>query len=183
MKYPRKVVIMGNHSPKTGSIGVLLILSLLCSCKVMAQNEQKEEKEIIHLSDFKRHNLNNNEVYPWFKPAYEAYKPDMALLRSLYLIKSHISVWIFGGSWCDDTHAQLPVFYKVADAISLDSSSIKLTGVDRNKKAADGSEKDMDVQKVPVFIFYYDGKEVGRIIESVHKTMEEDMAAIYKPYF
>lgn len=158
------------------------IICLSYSCKIMAQNEKKDT-EVIHLSDFQRHNLTNAVVYPWYSPAYDAYKPDMAMLKPLYAIKKSISVTVFGGSWCDDTHALLPIFYKVADAISLDSSSIKLIGVDRDKKAAHAEEKGLNITKVPTFIFYYDGKEAGRIVESVQKSMEEDMAAIYKPYF
>jgi thiol-disulfide isomerase/thioredoxin len=183
MKYPRKVFFAQSQYLKTAILTLVCILCSIYSCKVMAQNEQKKDTEVIHLSDFQRHNLNNNTVYPWYLPAYQAYTPDISVLRPLYSIKKSITVTIYGGSWCDDTHALLPVFYKVADAISMDSSSIKLIGVDRDKKAAHGEEKDMNITKVPSFIFYYDGKEVGRIVESVQKTMEQDMAAIYKPYY
>lgn len=184
MKHPRKVMDRENHSRKTSINFILFLLLIVYSCKVMAQNDEiLKDKEKIHLTDFKRQNLNNQQEYPWFEPAYDAYHPDLNLLRPLFAIKSQISVLIFGGSWCDDTKTLLPIFYTVADAISIDSSSIRLIGVDRDKKSADGSEKGMDVQKVPCFIFYNEGKEIGRIIESVHKSMEEDMVTLYKPYF
>ena len=41
-----------------------------------------------------------------------------------------------------------------------------------------GEEKGLDIIKVPTIIFFKDGKEVNRIVESPLETLEEDMAQI-----
>jgi hypothetical protein len=57
---------------------------------------------------------------------------------------------------------------------------IDIIAVDRKKQASDVDMTPYSIEKVPTFIFYKNGKEVGRIIETPHTTLENDMQLILK---
>jgi len=140
---------------------------------------QAENDSEVHLKDFVRNNLDDAKIYPWFKTGYDAYKPDGFSMNLLTMRKDHISIIIFGGSWCDDTKNLLPEFYKVAENAGISPDQITLIGVDRNKDSRDGRSKQYNIEKVPTFILMYDGKEIGRIVESVQKNIETDITDAY----
>jgi uncharacterized protein YcsI (UPF0317 family) len=50
--------------------------------------------------------------------------------------------------------------------------------VDKDKKTPTGSAKENDITNVPTFIFYRDGKEINRIVESPVAFLEDDILAI-----
>ena len=50
--------------------------------------------------------------------------------------------------------------------------------MDRDKKTPTGSATKNSITNVPTFIFYKDGKEVHRIVESPVEFLEDDMLAI-----
>jgi len=50
--------------------------------------------------------------------------------------------------------------------------------VNINKKIPGHSIDSLDIECVPTFIFYHDGNEEGRIIESPEKSLEKDISAI-----
>jgi tetratricopeptide (TPR) repeat protein len=49
---------------------------------------------------------------------------------------------------------------------------------DAYKQSPTGEEKGLNIHRVPTFIFYKDGKEVNRIVESPKTTFEHDLKAI-----
>ena len=57
---------------------------------------------------------------------------------------------------------------------------LEFIGVDRLKKTHDYSIKELKIKRVPTFIFYKEGKEIGRIIESPNETLEKDFLKIVK---
>lgn len=61
---------------------------------------------------------------------------------------------------------------------------LELITVTKSKDTPEGFEKDLDIMQVPTFIFYKDGKEIGRYVEFARKTLEKDMLAIVseQPY-
>ena len=54
----------------------------------------------------------------------------------------------------------------------------------RNKKTPDNLQEGFDLIRVPTFIFFKNGKEVGRFVERPRETLEKDMLKILKgePY-
>ena len=50
--------------------------------------------------------------------------------------------------------------------------------MDRDKKTPTGSATENGITNVPTFIFYKDGKEVNRIVESPVEFLEDDILAI-----
>ena len=133
----------------------------------------------VHLKDFTRANLDSFWLYPWFKYAYRDYKPNSRTVDSLSLLKDHISIIVFGGSWCGDTKDLLPRFYKTVENAKIPADKITLIGVDRHKHSRDGRSWKYRIRRVPTFILFYDGKEIGRVVEHVNRSIEADMLNIY----
>ena len=115
-----------------------------------------------------------------YREEYKVYKPDKEIIDQIYPLLDGIILTIVMGSWCSDSREQVPRFCKVFDLARHSSPDPTLICVDRGKKAGDVSLKGMDILKVPTFIVYFNGRELGRIIESPKTTMEKDFLEILK---
>lgn len=120
----------------------------------------------------------------WFTEAYHQYQPVTTAVNELGKQKDKLSFIVFGGSWCSDTKKALPKFYKVVETAHIPANKIVLYGVDHEKHSLDkpklgktASEK-YHIDRVPEFIVFYEGKEIGRLNEKPQKTLEEDMLAL-----
>jgi thiol-disulfide isomerase/thioredoxin len=182
---------------KITTILCFFFLSILASCQTNTPENlaasQYEESEFTKAAidaekDFilTRNGLNNQQKYPWFLNAYKSYKPEEIAINELQEQKEHLSFVVFGGSWCSDTKKALPKFYKVVEEAQIPNNKIALYGVDHEKrsqeKAVKGKTKsdEYDITRVPVFIVFYDGKEIGRLNEKPQKSLEEDMLKLIK---
>ena len=120
----------------------------------------------------------HDPAYAWFDKGYNAYKPATAPLSVIKGQAASLHIEVFGGTWCDDTHELLPKFYKVADAAGIKDAQITLHLVNRDKTTKDGSAAKYKITNVPTYIILKGDKEIGRITESVRKSIEADLAEI-----
>ncbi|MDD5569971.1 MAG: thioredoxin family protein [Bacteroidales bacterium] len=116
---------------------------------------------------------------------YELYKVNTLILEkidSLLKLKENenIRIKIVLGTWCGDSKEQVPRFVKILNIINFNSGKIEFVCVDRKKKAGDVQIADLKIEKVPTFIIYNNAKEIGRIIETPVKTLEEDLLKILR---
>jgi len=127
-----------------------------------------------------RDGLKSNLFKTYYDSEYSSYVPDSATIKNLkkLLADKNIKVTIVMGSWCGDSQEQVPRFYKIIDALNFPETNITLYCVDRTKKTDNGETDNLAITLVPTFIFYKDGKEIGRIIESPKKSVEKDMLEI-----
>ena len=124
--------------------------------------------------------LQNGELGQSFFETYRIYKPDTELLE---MIKNKIfdcTVTIVLGTWCHDSHQQVPGLIKILDAVDYNTNYLKIICVDKNKKAGDFDISALNILKVPTFIFYRKNKELGRIVETPTNTLEIDIYNIIK---
>jgi thiol-disulfide isomerase/thioredoxin len=117
-------------------------------------------------------------AFPWFKKGYDAYKPAPVPMKLIKSLGPTLHIEVFGGTWCDDTHELLPKFYKIADEAKIKDAQITLHLVNRDKKTKDGTSEKYKIVNVPTYIIIQNGKEIGRIVETVKTSIEADMAAI-----
>ncbi|UZO82580.1 thioredoxin family protein [Aquimarina sp. ERC-38] len=120
----------------------------------------------------------------WFTSNYTNYKPKSDVITQLTPLLKNTQIKAFMGTWCSDSQRETPTFYKILDATDYDSDNLELVTVTRNKDTPEGLEKGLQIERVPTFIFYKNGKEVGRYVEYARKSLEEDMLAILsgEPY-
>lgn len=113
-----------------------------------------------------------------FKVRYDTVALEQDLVGMIRSTNAGVNVLVFFGTWCGDSRREVPHFLKIADQSGIDSSRIRLYGLDRSKKSSDGLSDKYHIEKVPTFIFLKNGDEVGRITEKPTGTLEADMLAI-----
>ena len=160
----------------------LLILIILFSGFLIAQERNKIIKdsfsEPMLIGYCTREVFSDSVFASWFKPEYESYKPDSSNIEELKKDIGDIDITIVMGSWCSDSQWYVPDFYKVLDEANYPSGRVKLIAVDEDKKTEGDEIDSLSIKLVPSFIFYRNGLEIGRVVESPEKSLETDMLGI-----
>jgi hypothetical protein len=142
------------------------------------QNTQREEMITGNVS------LNDLLVIDTFKTEYAQYFANYKVreeilfeIKQLLLVDTNIRILAIVGSWCGDTKEQLAVLNRILSETGL-SLPVQYIAVDRNKQAQDMDLSMYDVERIPVFLFYSGEELLGKIIETPHQSMEEDILQI-----
>lgn len=124
------------------------------------------------LNDLKRAPFNE-----WYDVEYENYNLDIKTLDQINSdILTEVEIKIVIGTWCSDSKRETPRFSKIINYLEI--QNITAIGVNRSKKAPHTEVESLDIEFVPTFIFYFEGNEIGRIIESPAETLEKDILNI-----
>jgi len=126
------------------------------------------------LGVFSSEELSISPYNQWYNTEYQ-YTPNEQIIENIKNLHSDFQITIILGTWCSDSQTQVPRFLKIIDEINFDSSNFLLIGVDRQKKVDNLDIEKYNIEKVPTFIIYRNNVEIGRIIESPIKTLEEDL--------
>ena len=115
----------------------------------------------------------------WYDLEYEEYSPDQTVIEKL---KKHINdvlrIKIVMGSWCSDSQREVPRFFRIMDDAGIPDEKVELISVNRDKKIPGMDIIALKIERVPTFIVYDGIKELGRIIETPEKKIEEDLLRI-----
>ena len=123
---------------------------------------------------------------------YFEYEPDEAILGELGGLLDGISLVVVLGTWCSDSHEQVPRLWKVLDRLGFSSGNMKTFAVERAKAASDAalgqdlidwSKSVRDyyaIKAVESIIVYRGGAELGRIVEAPAKSIEADLLEILR---
>jgi len=139
--------------------------------------DSKSNKEIL-IGECNREGLISGEFGLLYREYYPIYHPKKDVISSLKKHRDGLSILIILGTWCSDSKEQVPKFLKVLDKIKFDGANLQMIAVDRDKQGGDADVSRYDVLRVPTFIFLRNGREIGRIIETPVRTLEEDMLGI-----
>jgi len=82
------------------------------------------------------------------------------------------------GTWCPDSRKQVPAFLRILDIWNFPGDSVTFIGVDDQKLSPVGGYEELNIERVPTFIFYKNNIEAGRIIENPLTSLEQDMVNI-----
>ncbi|WP_378185458.1 thioredoxin family protein [Aquimarina sp. W85] len=120
----------------------------------------------------------------WFNENYESYELDTEVASQLKPLLENIEIKAFMGTWCGDSQYGVPAFYKILDHAEFDYKNFTLITVTRNKDTPEKLEKGLNIIRVPTFIFYKNGTEIGRYVEYARESLEKDMRTILsgQPY-
>ena len=110
---------------------------------------------------------------------YDKFEPEKNMVEGLKTkLGDEIKIDVYLGLWCSDSRENLPPFMKILDRAGT-RAAIRYFNLPRK---AEPEKKyyveDLKVEKVPTFIFYRNGAEIGRIVESPKAGMLEDMMDI-----
>ena len=165
------------------SMKYIIVLTLLFSAKlifsqdyVLTTDDKKNEPML--MGTVSRSLLKENSFGEWFNKNYDAHKLDLKSLDKVNKDFTNLKILIILGTWCGDSKEFVPPFLKILDHLNFPESNLKLVCVNRQKQGIADEVKDLNVQLVPLFIFYRDDKEIGRIIESPKEWLEKDFLRI-----
>lgn len=169
------------------------LLIILCfSFTLYAQNNNlsKDAKgnpmligEVVE-TDFKKAPFSD-----WYTESTKAYEVNNYITKTFKDSLKHYDIKIFLGTWCGDSKRGVPQFLKVLDKAKFPKKQCSIYALDNKegeyKKSPQGFEKHLNIHRVPTFIFYKNGKEVNRIVESPRTTFENDIhrIVISKKYY
>ncbi|MEO7310046.1 MAG: thioredoxin family protein [Chitinophagaceae bacterium] len=127
--------------------------------------------------------ITQDPAFTWYAENIKLTKPNAAAVAAIAAKADQISLIIFGGTWCEDTHQLLPKYLSLLEAAKFPDNRLTLVTVDRAKTTVGNLHKLFNITNVPTCILMKDGKEVGRIVEYgkttfVDKELGEMVAAM-----
>lgn len=152
-----------------------LIIFYSCATKKYSVIQRNDIKIIIGEFPVK---LLESENFKWYSDGYSKYVIED--MESFSIIKSKANkfdVLIFIGTWCPDSREHFPKFMKIMDEAGVSRKHLKVIGLDRDKKLEGLTDK-YGISRVPTFIFFENGKEIGRIVEHPRETLIKHIAKI-----
>ena len=109
---------------------------------------------------------------------YNNYQPDYETLDKLEGKLDNIKIKIVFLSTCSDSREQLPRLFKILNELNYNLNTITLIGVNGEKQGLSNEAEGLDIEFVPTIIFYKDGNEIGRIVETPAESLEKDLLKI-----
>ncbi len=141
---------------------------------------------VIACSGYAAEKISRNEILKTnqeWQDVYRAFEVDEALVEAMAAkIGENLKIDVYFGFWCGDSKNNVPPFLKIIDV--MESFNDKMPPVNyytvqrKPTKETKYFVEEFKVERVPTFIFYRDGKEIGRIIENPKKSLIEDMMDI-----
>lgn len=170
----------------------ILSISLILYCSICLQAQTfTDKKGDTHLwGKTNLEALKGKNYLEWFdkNSAEHQAKPNAEVAKSLQNVK----VKIFLGTWCGDTKYLLPRFVKSWKAMQLPEDQLEFIAVhyegEKYKQGPNHETMNLNIHRVPTFIFEKDGKEIGRIVERTVYDIDTDIKCIaqglpYKPRY
>ena len=163
------------------SLGMFIGISLFSQEKKMNQKipDTKSDHEIM-IGYCNLAGMAGTAFDSAFRDEYDAYTLDKETIYQITSLLDGITVTIVMGTWCSDSREQAPRFMKLFDALEHAFPDPVIICTDRDKKAGDVTLDGMNILKIPTFIVYHYGRELGRITETPKTTMENDFLEILK---
>lgn len=163
-----------------GIVALLLLNVNACKTYMHISTDETTGRKML-LGKTERNELYNDDSFDWFMERYTVYIPVNSEVEKIRSASKGLKFIVFGGTWCGDTRALLPNFYKVMDAAGIKDDDIELYLLDRSKKSGDGLAARHHIKFLPTFIVIKNGVEIGRVVETVDESIEQDLVKILMP--
>lgn len=164
------------------SLSIILTYSCYNEKKIYNRSVDTEKYGKMLLGRQTKSQLKTEPFNKWYDEEYKDYEYDTEIIKELKNknINSY-DITVFFGTWCGDSHRELPRLIKILDAVNYPEKKLNLVGVNRKKETPDGEELPYKIQRIPTIILKKSGKEVGRIVESTTtESLEKDLLQIIK---
>jgi hypothetical protein len=157
---------------------LLLVSGLLLSTLTWAQStvSQASNSKKVLKGRIEMKTLMNDSDFAWFYTGVNNYHPNENMLNYIKDNRGAFNVVAVAGTWDDQSRKLLPALYKIMILAGSPDEQVLTYGAD--EKLQTGAPQDYKVKRLPTFILFRDGKEIGRISGDVGETLESDMAKI-----
>ena len=121
-----------------------------------------------------------HEYASWTPLWEQPYEPDPAAVVTIKANAKNLTVLVVMATWCPDSKREMPRYFATMDAAGIGDAGLTMVGVDRSKKDTEGLTEQYGITRVPTFVFFRDGKEIGRFVERTPagSTFEAEVAKI-----
>jgi len=165
---------------------ILITILVFITSSVSAQNINQEisipNEQPFMVGQVNLKGLRSNTYRNWYSSNYDTYEVASEIITPVKKELVEHKILIFMGTWCGDSKREVPRFIKILEAVDFPMENLKIVALDRRKayykKSPNGEEWGLRIKRVPTFIFYKNGKETNRIIESPTVSLEADIKAI-----
>lgn len=157
---------------------LLLVGSILLSTLTFAQTTSSKAsngKKVLK-GKIEMKTLMNDSDFAWFYTGVNNYQPNDNMLNYIKDNRGTFNVVAVAGTWDDQSRRLLPALYKIMILAGSPDEQVTTYGVD--EKLDGSTPQDYKAKKLPTFIFFRDGKEIGRISGDVGESLESDIAKI-----
>jgi thiol-disulfide isomerase/thioredoxin len=164
-----------NRIPVGCFIVLIMVLSLQCSGPYRTE---KDGDQTIYVGKVDRLLFEKSDL-SWFREEYQRYSPQSTILDSIRGKTDSLNAIVFLGTWCHDTHRELPRFLKIIETENIPIRILELHALNLKKQSGDVLPVVFDIRYIPTFIFFKNGKEVGRIVEIPKMSLEADIVGMF----
>lgn len=166
---------------------LLLICALLISAQMTAQKgytsfRDKDTHELIYQGRLTFNDIVQEPEFKWLQERSAGYRPAKEPMEVLKTALGEYTMVVVMGTWCSDTKDMLPKLYKVLKDAQYPLGQLTMFGLDHAKKGRNNEEETYAIETIPTIILQRDGKEIGRIAETVKKSVEADLVEIIHEY-
>jgi len=124
---------------------------------------------------------------PGWQDEYHEAEPGQASIETLASAAGSYRIVTVLGSWCHDSQREVPRLIKVLDQLDAPVFEHEMIGVDRTRRIDDaelaifaGVERTVD-RVATIVVFDADGIELGRVVETAEKPIEEILVEFLAP--
>lgn len=164
------------------SILTVLLFTIQINAQTLNKEISKEGKTPYLLGKINKSGLEGDNYKSWFTKNHEDYQPKTSITSEISTELKSYSITLFMGTWCGDSKKEVPRLYKVLEASNFPMEQLTVVAVSRQanmyKQSPQHEEAGLNIHRVPIVIFYKNGKEVNRIVEHPVNTFEEDIKNI-----
>lgn len=118
------------------------------------------------------------ENVPDWQELVASYTPKPEIVEKLKSINKEIQVEIFMGCWCPDCRQHVSAYFKIMEVADNPFISTSYIGIPREREARKEFIQGKNIVRIPTFIIYFQNQEIGRIIETPTKSVEQDLIDI-----
>ena len=120
----------------------------------------------------------------WYNREKEEYTLDKVGIEELKTLKlQQYTITAFIGTWCPDSHRELPRMIRILEAIQYPKNKLKIIATNTQKQSPTGEDVLQNIRRVPTFILHKNGAEIGRIVEFPESGyLERDLVQIIRNY-
>ena len=147
------------------SIALLLFSSTKAQTPYIRLKDPKDTSVVMIKGLMSKYLLMNDPAFKWYASAHDGFRGDSVVVSNMSHGAGKVQLFVFGGTWCDDSQYILPRFFRLQELSGIPDSTISFFGVDRDKKTLAGISEAMQITNVPTFIVFKNGKEIGRVVE------------------
>lgn len=152
------------------SVLIILVFPLIA----MAYEEKTDDHNFLPLGIISKQDILAGRMI--YNHNYVEYVPKSDPVQAIHNCAHPVEVKVVFGDWCKDSKKHVPAFIKTMEFADNKGIQVVYINIDRQKKKPADLIEGLDIQSVPTFIVYSDGKETGRIVESPKVNIEQDFA-------